>query len=117
MVLSTIISFVVSLLVGALAIYVGAAIIVDTRDYEHAIFTALIGAIVWGITAFFLGGIPLFGPLIVLGAYLWVIKARYPGGWKEAAMIAVSAWLVGAIVLTLLASVAVIDSAMGVPFI
>lgn len=38
--------FVVSLLVGALGIYLGARVITDYDDYTYAIVTALIGAII-----------------------------------------------------------------------
>jgi len=46
------ITFAVSLLVGGLAIFIAAAVVTGTHDYGHAVFTALVGAIVWGLTAF-----------------------------------------------------------------
>lgn len=49
MVLGTVVSFVASLLVGAAVIYAAAAVIADVRDYSHAVVTALVGAIAWGI--------------------------------------------------------------------
>ncbi|WP_254768567.1 hypothetical protein [Salinilacihabitans rarus] len=112
----SLIVFAVSLLIGALGIYVGARVIVDTEDYTYALVTALIGAIVWGIVGFFFGWIPLLGPLLVLLAYLAVVNARYPGGWVQAAAITVVAWLSVLVVLYVLAVLEVTAfEAVGVP--
>ncbi|MFP9058959.1 hypothetical protein ACLI4R_00340 [Natrialbaceae archaeon A-chndr2] len=114
--LNSIIVFVVSLLIGALGIYVGARAIVDTTDYTYAIVTALFGALVWGVVGFFFGWIPFLGPILVFLAYLSVINARYPGGWIRALLITLVAWLSVLIVLTLLAVVGVTTfDAVGVP--
>ncbi len=114
--IESIIVFVVSLLIGALGIYLGAKVIVDAEDYTYAIITALIGAIVWAIVGFFFGWIPLLGPLLVFVAYLAVINARYPGGWVDAAAITIVAWLSVLIVLYVLAILGVTGfDAVGVP--
>lgn len=114
--IESLIVFGVSLLIGAIGIYAGAKIIVDTEDYTYAIVTALIGAIVWGIVGFFFGWIPLLGPLLVFVAYLAVINARYPGGWVDAAAITIVAWLSVLIVLYVLALVGITGfEAAGVP--
>ncbi len=115
MVVSALISFAASLLVGAAAIYIAAAVLVDVRDYEHAIITALVGALAWFVSSLFLGWIPFVGPLLVLIAYLWIINARYPGGWIKAALIALGAWVVGVVLMTLLATVGVVDDLLGIP--
>jgi hypothetical protein len=108
--------FVVSLLIGAFGIFVGAKVIVDTEDYSYAFITALIGAIVWALVGLFFGWIPLLGPLLVFIAYLAVINARYPGGWVDAAAITVVAWLSVLVVLYVLAFVGVTGfEAAGVP--
>lgn len=114
--IDTLVVFVVSLLIGALGIYLGAMVIVDAEDYTYAIITALIGAIVWAVVGFFLGWIPLLGPLLVFVAYLAVINARYPGGWVDAAAITIVAWLSVLIVLYVLAFLGVTGfEAVGVP--
>ncbi|WP_255171699.1 hypothetical protein [Natrononativus amylolyticus] len=114
--IDTLVVFIVSLLIGALGIYVGARVIVDTDDYTYAIITALLGAIVWGVVGFFFGWIPLLGPLLVLIAYLAVVNARYPGGWVQAAAITIIAWLSVLIVLYVLAVLGVTGfEAVGVP--
>lgn len=112
----SIVVFVVSLLIGALGIYVGARIITDSDDYTYAIVSALIASIVWVVVAFFVGWIPFLGPLLALLAYVAVINSRYPGGWVKAASIALIAWLASIVVLYLLAAVGLTAfEAVGVP--
>ncbi|MFP8957110.1 hypothetical protein ACLI4Y_10300 [Natrialbaceae archaeon A-CW3] len=114
--IANLIVFVVSLLIGALGIYVGARVIVDTEDYTYAVVTALIGAVVWAVVGLFLGWIPLLGPALVLLAYLAVINARYPGGWVQAAAITLVAWVSVLVVLYVLAFLGVTTfDAAGVP--
>ncbi|QSX00405.1 hypothetical protein [Haloterrigena alkaliphila] len=108
--------FIVSLLIGALGIYVGARIIVGANDYDHAIVTAVIGAIVWAVVGFVVGWIPLLGPLLALLAYIAVINFQYPGDWTAAAMIGLVAWVTVLAVLYALAVLGVTGfEAVGVP--
>lgn len=108
--------FVVSLLIGALGIYVGGRIVTDNEDYTYAIVTALLGAIIWAVVGFLFGWIPLLGPLLVLIAYVAVINVRYPGGWGDAVLIALIAWIASLVVLSLLALVGIgTFEAVGVP--
>jgi hypothetical protein len=114
--IDTVVLFVVSLLVGALGIYAGARIIADVDDYTYAIITALVGAVVWTIVAVLFGWIPLLGPLLALLAYVGVLNWRYPGGWVNAAGIALVAWLTALVVLYVLAALNVVATdALGVP--
>lgn len=114
--IDSLIVFIVSLLIGAVGIYVGARLVVDTEDYTYAIVTALLGAIVWGVVGFFLGWIPLLGPLLVLVAYLAVVNARYPGGWVQAAAITIIAWISVLVVLYVLAILGITGfDAVGIP--
>lgn len=114
--IDSLIVFIVSLLIGAIGIYVGARLVVDTEDYTYAIVTALLGAIVWGVVGFFFGWIPLLGPLLVLIAYLAVVNARYPGGWVQAAAITIIAWVSVLVVLYILAILGITGfDAVGVP--
>ena len=108
--------FLVSLLIGALGIHVGAMIVTGESNYEHAVWTALIGALVWGVVGWLFGGIPGLGPVLVFLSYLWVIKRRYAGGWLSAAAIALVAWVAAVVVLSVLASTGVTEfDAFGVP--
>lgn len=89
-----VVAFVVALLIGGLAIYAGARLVVGVDDYGRAVATALLGAIAWALTAW----IPLVGPVVALVAWVWVIKWRYPGGWGSAAVLGLIAWF-GALVI------------------
>ncbi len=102
-VIGSLVAFVVALLVGGLAIFISARLIVDINDYSHAVFTALVGAIAWALTAW----IPLIGPILALIAWVWVINWRYPGGWVTAGAIGIVAWLAA------LGILLVINSALG----
>lgn len=114
--LDSLIVFVVSLLIGALGIYFGASVLTDVEDYTYAIVTALIASVVWVVVAFFLGWIPLLGPLLALIAYIGVINYRYPGGWLDATGIALIAWVASLVILYVLAllNIAAFE-AVGVP--
>lgn len=114
--IESIIGFVVSLLIGALGVYVGARVIVDYEDYTYAIVTALIGALVWYVVALLLGWIPFLGPLLALIAYIAVVNWRYPGGWLEAIGIALVAWIAVLVVTYVLAAIGIASpEALGVP--
>ncbi|AGB38175.1 hypothetical protein [Natronococcus occultus] len=116
MVVASLVVFIASLLIGGLGIFLGAKFVVDVEDYTYAFITALIGAIIWAVVGFFVGWIPLLGPVLVFLAYLAVINSRYPGGWFEALTITVVAWLSVLVVLYILAFVGVTGfEAAGVP--
>ena len=121
-----VIGFVVSLLIGAFGIYVGARVIANRDDYEYAIITALIGALVWWIiSALFslVTWIPILGTLasvlaslIALFAWIYVINARYPGGWGKAIGIGLVAYVTVWVVLWLLDLLGILSlGAVGVP--
>ncbi len=106
------VAFIIALLVGGTAIYVSASIIVDVKDYSQAVLTAVLGAIGWALTAW----IPLFGPLLALVVWIWVINWRYPGGWANAAAIGFVAWIAALGLLFVLNSVLGLGvGAFGVP--
>jgi hypothetical protein len=118
--LNYVIGFVVALLIGAFGIYVGARVIADRDDYEYAILTALVGAFVWWLVTGLFGLIPFVGGFVgaVLGliAWVYVVNARYPGGWGHAIGIGLVAWLSVWVVLVVLESLEIIEaSALGVP--
>jgi len=108
--------FLVSLLVGAVAITVGAQVLVD-RDtgFMRATITALLGALIYSLVGVFLGWIPLLGPLLMFLAWVGVINWQYPGGWGTALGIAFVAWLVAVVVLVGLAQVGIATDAFGIP--
>jgi len=106
------VSFLVALLIGGLAIYSSARVVVDVDDYGRAVITALLGAVGWALTSW----IPLVGPLFALVVWVGVIRWRYPGGWIKAAIIGVGAWLSALLLLLVLNSVLGLGiGAFGVP--
>ncbi|MFH5801284.1 hypothetical protein [Haladaptatus sp. CMAA 1911] len=115
--IDTLIVFIVSLLIGGFGIYVGARVTTEyAGSYGHAMITALIGAVVWGIISFFVGWIPILGALLALVAWIGVINWRYPGGWGTAIVIGLVAWFAAAIVLYLFALFDIVASgALGIP--
>ncbi len=115
MVLGSIISFVVGLLVGALAIYIAANVIVGSSSYEKALVTAAIASFAWALTSLLVGWVPLVGPLIVLAVYVAVINVQYPGGWLKAAGIGLVAWVAALLVLLVLRAVGLGVQVVGVP--
>lgn len=111
----SLISFLVSLLVGGLAIFIAAAVVTGTRDYGHAVFTALVGALVWGLSELLLSWIPIVGEFVPLVAWVWVIKGRYGTSWLHAGIVGFVAWAAAILVLSVLPLVGVTD-VVGVPF-
>jgi hypothetical protein len=112
----TLLVFLVSLLVGALGIYVGARAVTGVEDYTYAVVTALVGSVVWVVVAFFVGWIPFLGPALAFLAYVAVLNARYPEGLGSAVAIALIAWVTALLVLYVLAvfDLATLD-AIGIP--
>lgn len=103
-------------MIGAIGIYAGGRVVAEVDSYTYAMLTALIGAIVWGVSGFLFGWITLLGPVHVFIAYLWVINWHYPGGWGDALFVALIAWVVVLAVLYALALGGVVGfEAAGVP--
>jgi hypothetical protein len=116
-IISGVFVFLVSLVVGAVAITVGAQVLID-RDTGllRGVITALIGAVAYTVVALFFGWIPLLGPLLMLLVWVGVINWQYPGGWGTALGIGAIAWLVAVAILFVLAQVGVVTTeALGIP--
>lgn len=115
-IIDSLIVFIVGLLIGGIGIYMGGRIITGEKDYGYAIATAFIGAVVWALIGFLFGGIPGIGPALALIAWIWIINARYSGGWLNAALIGLISWITVIIVLSILASLGIGGfEAIGVP--
>lgn len=115
-IVSGVLVFLVSLLVGTVAITLGAQVLVD-RDtgFGRAAVTALFGALVYALAGVFLGWIPLLGPVLMLVAWVGVINWQYPGGWGTALGIAFIAWLAAVLILYGLALAGIATDAFGIP--
>ena len=68
------------LLIGGLALFVGSTVVAEKTGYDHAVLTAIAGAVAWAL----LSPIPLLGPVIALAAWIGILKWRYPVGWARA---------------------------------
>ncbi|GGL58556.1 hypothetical protein [Halocalculus aciditolerans] len=110
---SSVVLFVIGLLVGGFGVYVGARFITGTDDYTRALVTAAVGALAWAVFSW----VPVVGGLLALVAYVWVIKWRYAGGWVNAALIALVAWIATVVVVFVLSAVApgLVGDVVGVP--
>ncbi|MFC7136575.1 hypothetical protein ACFQRB_08790 [Halobaculum litoreum] len=109
--------FLVSLVVGTVAIRLGAQVVID-RDTgnRRALAAALAGALAYTLVSYLLGWVPLLGPLVMLVAWVGVINWQYPGGWGTAAGIGGTAWVVAVAILVGLARLgALVPEAVGVP--
>lgn len=112
-----VITFAVSLLIGGAAIHVAAKYAeynggAVELSFDHAVLTALAGAVVWALLAW----IPLIGSVLALGGWIGVIKWRYPGGWIKAGVTGAAAWAAGVVVLAGLELIGVGSvTALGIP--
>jgi hypothetical protein len=108
----SLVTFVVALLVGGLAIYVSARVVVDVDDYGRAVVTALLGAIGWAVVSW----IPLIGAIVALIVWIGVLKWRYPGGWGTAAVMGLIAWVAALLILFVVNTVLGVGvGAFGIP--
>jgi len=107
---------IVSLLVGALAIHIGAKLVLDGEPaFGNAVIAAAVGALVYALFGF-IGGIPAIGPALLLILWIGVVNWRYRGGWINAAGIGFAAWLAAIVLLWILSKVNLLDvGALGIP--
>lgn len=107
---------IVSLLIGALAIHVGAKVVLKGEPaFGDAVVAAAVGALVYALFGF-IGGIPAVGPVLLLLLWIGVVNWRYPGGWLSAAGIGFAAWLTAIVLLWILSQAGLFEvSALGVP--
>lgn len=104
--------FALGVLVGGLALFVGSRFLGGGKSYEHAVVTALIGALAWAL----LSPIPLLGPVIALVGWIAVLKWRYPVGWLRAAGVGVAAWAAAVVIVAALGLLGInAIGAVGVP--
>ena len=98
---TSVIIFIIELLVSTLVIYLVTSITRHRRSIKLALFTAIIGSIVYGIVYLWLGNGFLSA---VLGGIAWLLalKAIYHMGWLKALIIAVSIWIITSIIGVLL---------------
>lgn len=115
----SVVVFAVSLLIGGLAIHIGAMFAFASRDYSDAVVTALLGAVAWALVDIVLSGVGIGGLFAsIAGLLVWisVVRWQYDVGWVRASIVGVVAWLAALFVLGLLTLVGVGSlEALGVP--
>ncbi|QLK24369.1 hypothetical protein HYG81_09535 [Natrinema zhouii] len=105
-------TFAVNLLIGGMALHVGTHVVSDTREYAHAVLTALLGALVWAL----LEPVPLLGGLLAVVAWVAVVKWRYRHGWVRSSAVGIAAWAAAVVVLAALELAGIGSvSTLGVP--
>lgn len=116
---SSILVFAISVLIGGLAIHVGATFALKSRDYSHAVLTAILGALAWALVAYALGSVGVSGRLssvVGLIVWVWLVGRRYRVGWLRAGVIGVVAWVAALVALAVLSGFGVSGlGAYGVP--
>lgn len=98
--------FAISLLIGGFAIHTGAKLAFASKDFSHAVLTALLGAMAWAVVDFILSGIGAGGLLasfVGLVVWIWVVRWQYGVGWIRASVVGFGAWLSALLVLAILA--------------
>ncbi len=114
--IDSLVVFAVSLAIGTLGIYTGARLVTGEEDFGYALLTALIGGLVWAIAGFFLGWIPLLGPLLAFLIWLGFINARYEGGLISAILISIIAWITVIVIFYILGALDLASfGAIGIP--
>jgi hypothetical protein len=98
---NSIILFLVGLLISTVVIYLVTFLLGQRRGIKLALFTAIIGSIVYGITFALLGNGFLSA---VLGGIAWLLalKTIYRMGWLRALIVAVIVWIITAVIGALL---------------
>lgn len=108
---ASLVVLVVSLLVGGLAIHLGAIFALKARNYTHAVVTAAMGAAAWWLVSLALEDLNVapgsLASLLALGVWIGVLKHRYDAGWVRAAAIGLFAWVAAMVVLSVLSAVGV----------
>lgn len=110
--IDSLIVFAVSLALGSIGIYIGGRLVTGASDVTRAVMAALTGAILWALLAW----LPFIGPILALLAWITLINFYYSGGWVNAILIGITAWLATVAILYLLSIGGVAElEAMGVP--
>lgn len=106
-------SFLISISVGGISIFLASVFVVNEWKISHAIAATIAGGILWAIA---IGvGHPL-AVLLILIAWVTIIDIIYPGGWQQALAIGCLAWFTSFLVLMMAESIFQLElDAFGIP--
>ena len=102
--IGVLLGFLISLVISAFIIYLAAKMLGEKEGFGTAILAAFIGAIIFALATYFLGG----GWIAALvGGLAWLIAlgSLYRIGWLKAFFIAVVIWIFATIVSLILPTV------------
>ncbi len=100
--LASVSSFVAGLIVSGLIIYVVTSIFSKKRGLMTAVFTALVGSIIYTLAGTFSG---FFATLLGGLAWLLALKHFYNMGWFRCFIVALVIWIVAGVVDSILPTV------------
>lgn len=104
--------FALGVLVGGFALFLSSRYLAELHSYDHAVLTAIIGALTWSL----LSPIQFLGPVIALFGWVSILKWRYPVDWLHAGALGAGAWVTAMVVVAGLQLVGVeTATAVGVP--
>ena len=96
-IVSTLLYFVVALVISTIIIYVITKLFGETEDMKTAFLAALIGTVVYTIIYYIIGQ-GLIAALIAGIVWLLALQKLYSIGWVKSLIIAVVVWIVTSIV-------------------
>ena len=113
MAVDILISFLVSLAVGGISIFLASAFVTNKWEVTHAIGAALAGGVLWAIAIGI--GHPV-AVVLILVAWIIIIDVIYPGGWQQAVAIGCLAWFSSFLVLMMAETIFDLElDAFGIP--
>jgi hypothetical protein len=95
--LSSILYFIVALLVSTVIIYVVTKLFGEREGISRALLTAVIGKVIY-IVAYFLIGNGLLAAVLAGIVWLLALKSLYKIGWVKALPIAIIIWVFAAVI-------------------
>jgi len=95
-IVSTLLWFVVALIISTIIIYVITKLLGETEDIKTAVIAALVGTVVYTIIYYLLGS-GLIAAFIAGIVWLLALQQLYSIGWVKSLIIAVVVWIVTSI--------------------
>jgi Na+/melibiose symporter-like transporter len=95
---STVILFIVSLIISAIIIYLVTKILGEKEGFGSALLAAFVGTIIYVVIYYFLRSELGLAASILAGlAWLVALRALYSIGWLKALLIAIIVWIISAV--------------------
>jgi len=104
-VVSIILSFIISLVVSAIIIYLATKLFGETEGFGTAVMASFAGAVIFALTTYFLG---TWWIAAIVGGVVWLIAlgSLYKIGWVKSFLVAVVVWVFANVVGLVLPTIA-----------